>query len=183
LVREDKVCAWLQDEVLKRIIPPKRARGYRSKLSKSCTVPVGAIDGVLGSADAAQPSSEEERSENSEEEKEGAGQSLTYATVKGYTNAIAELHRWQVSDGTNPWPTFRGPALKGLMIGLQRGQVQKDRESFTDRAAGGINAGYSSEELLRMSQQLLLGATAKIQVSMPPLTLYTYTTNLYIYNL
>jgi hypothetical protein len=166
LVREDKVCAWLQDEVLQRVIQPRRARGYCTKLSKARTVSVGAVGGVLGSVNAA-----ESGSESSDEEEESVGKSLMYTTIKGYTNAIAELHRWQVSDGTNPWPTFRGPALQGLLTGLQRSQVQKDRESFADRAAGGISAGYSSEELLRMSQLLLLGAAAKIQVSITPLIL------------
>jgi hypothetical protein len=79
-------------------------------------VPVGAVDGVLGSVDAAQSSSES----SEEEGEESVGKSLTYTTVKGYTNAIAELHWWQVLDGTNPWPTFCGPALQGLLTGLQR---------------------------------------------------------------
>lgn len=114
MVREDKVCAWLQDEVLQRVVQPKRARGYRTKLSKAHTASVGAVDGDPGSVDAAQSSSES----LGEEGEESTSKSLTYTTVKGYTNAIAELHRWQVSDGTNPWPTFRGPALQGLLTSL-----------------------------------------------------------------
>lgn len=82
-------------------------------------MPVGAVDGVLGSVDAAQSSSES----SEEEGEESVGKSLTYTTVKGYTNAIAELHWWQVLDGTNPWRTFwacsagppnRAPAKLGL---------------------------------------------------------------------
>jgi hypothetical protein len=51
-------------------------------------VPVGAVDRVLGSFDAAQSSLESSR----EKGEESVSKSLTYATVKGYTNAIVELH-------------------------------------------------------------------------------------------
>lgn len=109
---------------------------------------------------------------SSSEEEDSPGQPLVLRTVKGYVNAIAELHRWQVSDGSNSWTVFRGPALKGLITDLARTQVEKDRESFADVAAGGISAGYSSEEFLQMSQQLLSGAAVKIQVSLLYFALY-----------
>lgn len=156
MVREDKVCAWLQDEVLQRVISPRRARGHNTKASKAHT---------QGGSDEDEEEIKDDDASSSEEE-DSPGQPLTLRTVKGYINAIAELHRWQVSDGSNSWTVFRGPALKGLMTDLARTQVKKDRESFADVAAGGISAGYSSEEFLRMSQQLLSGAAVKIQVSL-----------------
>jgi hypothetical protein len=130
----------------------KKPRGWRTKLPRANIESPGAIDG------------QEESQLGSGSEGEGeerVGKLLTYNTVKGYISAIAELHRWQVSDGTCTKPTFRGPALQGLLTSLERSQVQRDQESFADRAANGI--AYSSEELLQMLQHLLHGAAVRIQ--------------------
>ena len=96
MVQEDKVCAWLQDEVLQRVISPRRARGHNTKASKAYTVPAGATQ---GSSDEEEEIKDDDMSSS---EEDSAGKPLTLRTVKCYINAIAELHCWQVSDGSNP---------------------------------------------------------------------------------
>jgi hypothetical protein len=75
-----------------------------------------------------------------------------------YNAAITELYHYQVSTGLNKALTFRGAAHKALMQGLMRGQEQRSRNTFEDRRARGVNAGYSQEEFLQMQGLLLQGA-------------------------
>lgn len=96
---------------------------------------------------------------------------LKYETVNVYSAAIAELYHTQVSMGLNRAPSFRGVAFKGLMRDLQRTQEKRSRETFEDRGAGGITAGYTLEEFLHMQDQLLSGAKGSMQVSKHLLTL------------
>jgi hypothetical protein len=92
---------------------------------------------------------------------------LKYETVKVYSAAIAELYNTQVSMGLNQAPPFRGAAFKGLMRDLQRTQEKRAQETFEDRDASGIAAGYTLEEFLHMQDQLLSSAKSTIQVGQP----------------
>src|SRR5438477_378740 len=85
------------------------------------------------STSTAELSSEGEESEAEVEAEAEAEHVLTYQTVKVYVSAIAELYHWQVSSGTNLSPSFRGPALKGLLKDLERTQDQRSRKTFADR--------------------------------------------------
>jgi hypothetical protein len=83
IVAESKVCAWLQDEVLQRIMEPRKPRGWRTKLPRAKIEAPRAID-----------EGQEESQLGSGSEGEGeerVGKLLTYQTVRGYINAIS-LH-------------------------------------------------------------------------------------------
>jgi hypothetical protein len=88
------------------------------------------------------------------------GTLLTRGTVDAYVAAVLELWRLQVAHGNPNVENPRGAAVRGFLEqrGRQRGRF--DRETFQDRGAEGIQAGYSSEEWLRM-QTILLSATAQ----------------------
>lgn len=61
----------------------------------------------------------------------------------------------QVTKGINKYPNYRGLALSNKIDEIKRGRDQQNRETFRDRGAGGIQDGYSEEELLRLCQDLL----------------------------
>jgi hypothetical protein len=158
LVTESKVVAWLQDEVLQRTTSSSRVRGSRRR-------PIGhALQAELA-VEGPQSPGHARDSSDSEAEPSSRLAPLKYETVKVYSAAIAELYHTQVSMGLNRAPSFRGVAFKGLMRDLQRTQEKRSRETFEDRGAGGIAAGYTLEEFLYMQDQLLSGAKGSIQVS------------------
>jgi hypothetical protein len=66
--------------------------------------------------------------------------------------------------GLNKAPSFRGVAFKGLMRDLQRTQEKRAQETFENRGASDIAAGYTLEEFLHMQDQLLSNAKSSIQV-------------------
>jgi hypothetical protein len=72
-----------------------------------------------------------------------------------YLAAIAELYSAQVSMGVNKQSHFRGAALKRLVNGLARQQMQRRQGAFEDWGSGSINDGYSTEQFLLMQDQLL----------------------------
>jgi hypothetical protein len=156
LVTEDKVCAWLQEDVLQRTTGRKRGRRSRKpKLSAA----------NAGSTTPRQLPPEPESSSDEESESEGDEGPLKWKTINVYAAAIAELYHFQVSMGLNRHPTFRGATFKSLMKGLIRVQEQRSRDNFEDRGAGGINTGYTFQELATMQKQLQHGANKAPQVN------------------
>jgi Centromere DNA-binding protein complex CBF3 subunit, domain 2/Transcriptional activator of glycolytic enzymes len=89
---------------------------------------------------------------------EAEGTLLTRGTVDAYIAAVIELWRVQVAHGSHNTDNPRGAAVRGFLEqrGRQRGRL--DRDTFQDRGKEGIQAGYSSEEWLRIQDLLLRGA-------------------------
>jgi hypothetical protein len=167
-VTESKVVAWLQDEVLQRTTTSSRVRGSRRRPIRRPQQLGAAMEGLQSPRNRDGLDSDSD----SEAEAEEVGSShcctpLKYETVKVYNAAIAELYHTQVSMGLNQAPPFRGVAFKGLMRDLQRTQEKRARETFEDRGASGIAAGYTLEEFLQMQDQLLSSAKSTIQVGQP----------------
>jgi hypothetical protein len=128
------VVAWLQDDVLQRLLPPKGPRkgpkrrvgrpslaelameGPRSKRTGAgADAGVGASAGCLNAVDIVSSSSDSEDLEGS-----SGLQFLTVKTVRVYIAAIAEIYHTQVSLRLNTHANFRGTALKSLMKDLAR---------------------------------------------------------------
>ena len=78
--------------------------------------------------------------------------------MDAYIAAVIELWRLQVAHGNSNTEHPRGAAVRGFLEqrGRQRGRL--NRETFQDRGADGIQAGYSPEEWLRVQDILLSGA-------------------------
>jgi hypothetical protein len=188
------VVAWLQDDVLQRLLPPKGPRrgpkrrvgrpsqselameGPRSTLrSKQAGAGAGAgtrtrtRTGAGAGASAGCLNAVDTVSSSSDSEDLEASNSLRFLTVKSvrvYIAAIAEIYHTQVSLGLNTHPNFRGTALKSLIKDLARTQAQKRREAFEDRGAKGANSGYTTEQFLHLQDQLLSSMQSSAQVSL-----------------
>ena len=93
-----------------------------------------------------------------------AGTLVGNSTVTNYMSAIAELYSMQVSEGINNNPSWRGPGVKALLKARERQNDAIARENYDDRGAGGLEAGYTNEELRRLNKKLLAGATERPQV-------------------
>lgn len=94
-----------------------------------------------------------------EEGEEEEGTLLTRGTVDAYIAAVIELWRVQVAHGGHNTENPRGIAVRGFLEQRGRQRSRLDRETFQDRGIDGIQAGYSSEEWLRIQDILLSGAT------------------------
>ncbi len=79
-------------------------------------------------------------------------------TVDAYIAAVIELWRIQVAHGNTNTENPRGAAVRGFLEQRGRQRNQHDRETYKDRGSDGIQAGYSSEEWLRIQNILLSGA-------------------------
>jgi len=64
---------------------------------------------------------------------DSAGTLYKMGTIDVYCAAIAELYETQRTNGTNPHPTFRGPAFKGLLESRRRAQDRNNRDDSVDR--------------------------------------------------
>jgi hypothetical protein len=178
------VVAWLQDDVLQRLLPPKGPRKGpkrrvgrpsqselamegprstpRSKQAGAGTgASAGASTGCLDAVDTVSSSSDSEDLEGS-----NSLRFLTVKTVRVYIAAIAEIYHTQVLLGLNTHPNFRGTALKSLIKDLARTQARKRRDAFEDRGAKGANSGYTTEQFLHLQDQLLSSAQSSAQVSL-----------------
>lgn len=117
-----------------------------------------------------------------EGEETPVGSLYTIGTVDCYVAAIVELYDIQLANGSNRHPHPRGAGLEGLLAQRKRDRDKNDRAAFVDRGQGGISAGYSAEEFLRMQEVLLKGAAQHPQVSLLPfyeLLLTTYLHRIY----
>jgi len=108
-----------------------------------------------------------------------SGTLLSSATIDVYIAAVAELHHEQHSLGLAPNPTFRGPALQGLLQGRYRAEGSIKRRAYADRGASGITGGYTEQEFLRLQDVLLRGSSKSLTVSPPPLYINFYTNLFY----
>lgn len=96
------------------------------------------------------------------------GTLLMSATIDVYIAGVAELHHEQHSLGLAPNPTFRGPALQGLLQSRYRAEGSIKQHAYTDRGASGITAGYTEQEFLHLQEVLLRGSSKSLTVSPPP---------------
>jgi hypothetical protein len=114
------------------------------------------------------------------EEVEGPPGSLyVRSTLDAYVAAVLELWEQQRQDGLNKHDHPRGSALEGLLQKRARERDRNDREAFADRGEGGIAAGYTAAEFLKMQEVLLTGAAQTVQVSLAPLHKLMLTTCLF----
>lgn len=187
LVTPDKLAAWLKEDILlRRVKAPAvqrkpRGPGRRGKTAADANANTEAEAAAFAEAqvlaealkvpltEAVQLLADDREDyvppaafAPVEEEDKAAveGTLLTRGTVDAYVAAVLELWRLQVAHGNHNIENPRGAAVRGFLEqrGRQRGRF--DRETFQDRGADGIQAGYSSEEWLRV-QAILFSGTAQ----------------------
>jgi hypothetical protein len=181
-VTEKKVCLWLQDDLLLRRVLPSKGKGHRRhaasntahtgkrKRGEDGAVVVEETDELAFElAQQLQATSSEAALEldtvDSDGEQRPSGTLLSSATIDVYIAAVAELHHEQHSLGLAPNPTFRGPALQGLLQSRYRAEGSIKRQAYADRGASGITAGYTEPEFLYLQEVLLRGSSKSLVVS------------------
>lgn len=105
-----------------------------------------------------------------EEVEEGPPGSLyVKSTLDAYVAAVIELWEQQRQNGLNKHDHPRGSALEDLLQKRARERDRNDRETFAHRGeGGGIAAGYTAAEFLKMQEVLLTGTAQTAQASPAP---------------
>jgi hypothetical protein len=192
-VTEEKICLWLQEDVLNRRTPvprpqPKGALGKRKRGSRAAAhaalepllfgtteeedlaaiaaqlqVPLEAVPDMLAD-------DQLDAADLVEVDDDGdvvvPGALLKSGTVDSYVAAVTELHKVQYSTGLPVPAVLRGPALRGLLESRKKAQDTNNRAAFVDRGASGITAGYTQAEFLQLQELLLQGSEQSPLVSL-----------------
>ena len=159
-VTEDKLCLFLEQEVINR---ESRAAGYakrkakrkamwkegeRAKKKKRRQV-------VKGEAAAAAAAEEEEEGEEAEEWDEEAldaqfSETVRFETVNSYVSAVTELYAWQFNGGKVPPAPLRGTKLSAVLKGVRQGEEKVRQANYVDRGLFTITSGYDIKGLKRL---------------------------------
>ena len=180
---EDKVCLWLQDDLLKQVTTkcgkaghlPKGRKRKAGVLKEEEEEDSDDEDLLLpphgpGMARTAEklasefdvPAVElfqmlEEGLEAEDEEERVLGRPFTYNTLNVYLAGIAKIQKVQASNGLNKHPYFRGAGVEGLLKDRKSSRSRHARELFKDKGIGGLDDGYNAKSFMRMQQLLLSG--------------------------
>lgn len=168
-------------DVLFRRVPPRSRKGKGKGKAKTKAKAKGAGAEAEAEAEQEREGEAEQEGEVLPEEDDGGegpagliGSLYTPNTVDAYVAAVIELYDGQVTHGLNRHPHPRGPALTGLLRQRRRERDVNDRESFKDRGAGGIVAGYTGTEFMLLQRELLKRASEAPQVSLVSFIVYIY---------
>ena len=178
IVTEDKVCLWLQDDILKRVTTKRGKAGHLPKGQKRKAHELEEEDsddedlpppprgpGVARTAEKLAsefdlPAVElfqllEKGLKAEDEEERVPGRLFAYNTLNVYLAGVAEIQKVQVSNGLNKHPYFRGAGIEGLLKDRKSSRSQRARELFEDKGIGGLDDGYNAKSFIRMQQLLL----------------------------
>lgn len=179
IVTQDKVCLWLEKDILLR---RKRAPAKQTKDGDG-----SGNDGPVEIDEDAKNWAQEKgmqmheleelfRSDHFtvsdhasgeaafEQESDQPGALLGWSSIEKHLSAVASLHSFQ--QAMDPaLPPFRGAALKALVDSRRKQKDAIARESYADRGEGGVDAAYSTAEWLRMQEILLKTSVNRPQVS------------------
>jgi hypothetical protein len=192
IVTEDKVCLWLQEDILKRVTTKRGRAGHLPKGQQKRKAgeledsddedlpPPPRGPGVAKTAEKLAsefdiPAVElfqmlEEGLEAEDEEEKVPGRLLSYSTLNVYLAGVAEIQKVQVSNGLNKHPYFRGAGVEGLLKDRKSSRSRRARELFEDKGIGGLDDGYNAKSFMQMQQQLLNsppGDAAKVCSRLP----------------
>ena len=76
---------------------------------------------------------------------------LSYSGVESYVKAVVDMYKRQKALGMTTIGHPRGQALEARLEGLRRGENERRRAQYHDRAAGTIQDGYNADEFKRAS--------------------------------
>jgi hypothetical protein len=151
-VTEDKLCLFLEQEVINR---ESRASGYhvrKTKRKESWKDGERAKKKQKTTA-AVTPGSEEARggAEGWDEDALDAqfNETVRYSVVNSYASAITELYAWQQSQvsATEKIPPLRGAKLSAVLDSVRRDEDRVRRVNFIDRGLFTIAGGYDVKGL------------------------------------
>jgi hypothetical protein len=150
-VTEDKLCLFLQQEVINR---ESRASGYEQRKAKRKEVwkeseraKKRAKAGKKGAAVKAEEVEEEEWDEEALDAQ--FRETIRYAQVNSYVSAITDMYVWQFDDKTSAPPPLRGAKLSTILESVRRDEDRTRRANFVDRGLFTIASGYDVKGLKR----------------------------------
>jgi hypothetical protein len=187
-VTEEKLCLWLQEDILNRRtlaltprrLQPKGALGKRKKgscataiksteeedlvaIAAQLQVPLEAVPDMLADN---QLNASDLVEINNNGDVIVPRALFKSSTVNSYVAAMTELHKVQYSTGLPVPAVLQGLALRGLLESRKRAQDANNRAAFVDYSASGITAGYTSAEFLQLQELLLRGSEQSPLVSL-----------------
>ena len=154
-VMEDKLCLFLEQEVINR---ESRASGYQARKAKRKEMWKDGERAKKRRKTAVTDGSEEicAVTSGSEDENwdEGAldaqfNETVRYSVVDSYVCAITELYSWQQSQASagEKIPPLRGAKLRAVLNSVRRDENKIRRENFVDRGLFTITGGYDVKGL------------------------------------
>jgi hypothetical protein len=159
-VTEDKLCLFLEQEVINREsraagYPQRKAKrkamwkeGERAKKKRRQVVVKGeeAAEQVVGGEEA-----EQEEGEEWDEEALDAqfSETVRFETVNSYVSAITELYVWQFN-GRAPPARLRGRKLSAVLQSVRRDEEKVRRANYVDRGLFTFTSGYDIKGLRRL---------------------------------
>jgi len=168
-VTEDKLCLFLEQEVINR---ESRAAGYEKRKAKRKAIwkegerakkkkkkkKKGGQQVVKGEAAAVVAEAAEENSSGEEEEEEWDEEALDaqfsetvrFETVNSYVSAITELYAWQFNGGKVPPAPLRGTKLSAVLKSVRRDEEKVRQANYVDRGLFTITSGYDINGLKRL---------------------------------
>jgi hypothetical protein len=148
-VTEDKLCLFLEQEVINR---ESRASGYQARKAKRKEMWKKGERAKKRRKTAEQPAGEGEGEEEGKEEEwdEEAldaqfNERVRFSVVNSYVSAITELYAWQSGDKTSP--PLRGAKLSAILESVRRDEDRNQRANFIDRGLFTIAGGYDIKGL------------------------------------
>jgi hypothetical protein len=163
-VTEDKLCLFLEQEVINR---ESRASGYqvrktkrkeswkegeRAKKRRKTAAAAGTV-GFEGIPPAAAEGEGEGEGEDEKWDEEALdvlfNETVRYSVVNSYASAITELYAWQQSQTSvdDKIPPLRGAKLSAVLGSVHRDEDRIRRVNFIDRGLFTITGGYDVQGL------------------------------------
>ena len=154
-VTEDKLCLFLEQEVINR---ESRAAGYQRRKAKRKAVWKESERAkkrrsrvVKGEAEGEGESEESSEEEGWDEEALDAQftETVRFEVVNSYVSAITELYSWQFSGKAQP-ARLRGPKLSAVLKSVRRDEEKVRQANYVDRGLFTITSGYDVKGLKRL---------------------------------
>ena len=158
-VTEDKLCLFLEQEVINR---ESRASGYQARKTKrkeswkdgeqakkkqktAAAVGTAGFEGTVAAA-----GGEGEDEEWDEDALDALfNETVRYSLVNSYASVITELHVWQQSQASadDKTPPLRGAKLSAVLDSVRRDEDKNQRANYVDRGLFTIAGGYDVQGL------------------------------------
>jgi hypothetical protein len=74
-------------------------------------------------------------------------QTLGHPSIKAYASAIVDLWRFQVSTGTNPYPSPRGHLVGAMLRNHRQDEARRKRSQYTDRGFNTLQDSYTEDDI------------------------------------
>ncbi len=151
-VTEDKLCLFLEQEVINR---ESRAAGYQQRKAKRKAVWKESERAKKRRSRVVKGEESEESAEAEEEEWDEEAldaqftETVRFEVINSYVSAITELYSWQFSGKAQP-ARLRGTKLSAVLKSVRRDEEKVRQANYVDRGLFTITSGYDIKGLKRL---------------------------------